>query len=320
MVMATPFLVSLRQYVEGEIWGIGKPSAIHLYNGLRLFDRFLPYDGSNGIAFLDLIADVRRADFQRGVALPHSFRSAFLLSLGYVKERIGYGRNVRSFLLNRIVREAPGGLVPTVEHYLRILDYLDVARQTETPTLKVTDGEDFLFDSHSHQMEPGYVVFIAGAQYGPSKRWPDAHFSALADLLIEKFHTTIVLLPGKGEEPIARRIREGARLKDRVQVKNLDIREMKVCISRASLVISNDTGPRHIAVALGVPTVVILGPMDDRYTVYPNNYTYSISKELPCRPCNKKQCDRNHECLKAISPEEVMRKAEEVLHGAEEVL
>jgi heptosyltransferase-2 len=245
--------------------------------------------------------------------LPHSFRSALLLFLGKIKQRIGYGMNGRSLLLNKIVYPSQRDLVPTVEHYLRILDSLEISRFIGTPALKVTEAEDLLFDTYYHDIEKGFIAFIAGAQYGPSKRWPDSHFSVLADLLIEKFDVPVFIFPGKDEEDIARSIRDGAKHQERVSIKNLDIRELKTALARAALVVSNDTGPRHIAAALAVPTIVILGPMDDRYTLYPSSNTYCISNDLPCRPCNKKTCDHDHECLQGIKPEVILKKAEEVL-------
>jgi len=91
------------------------------------------------------------------------------------------------------------------------------------------------------------------------------------------------------------------------------VRDLKVCISRASFVVSNDTGPRHLSAALSIPTVVLLGPMDDRYTSYPSPCTHQMLKDVPCRPCNKKSCDREHECLAQVTPEEVFAKVEEII-------
>jgi len=312
--MATPFLLSLRQGLQGEeIWAVGKPAAMHLYNGLGLFNRFIPYDGRSFMAFLDLVSNVRRCRFHRGVLLPHSFRSALLLFLGQVTERWGYDRNGRGIMLTGIVGEAKERPEPTVRHYLRIGEAMVLNGDLETPVLRVTEDEERKFDDRFVDVGRDYVVFIIGAQYGPSKRWPDTYFSELADLIAARFSVPVYLLPGKGEEGIARHIRDTARHKDSIRILDMDVKEMKVCLARASLVVSNDTGPRHIAAALAVPTIVILGPMDDRYTVYPSSFTYSISKDIACRPCNRKRCDRDHQCLKGIRPEEVLRKAEEVL-------
>lgn len=313
--MATPFLYSLRQsYAEGDIWGIGKPSAMHLYNGLNLFNRFIPYDGKSVVGFLDHVNNLKSLFFERGIVLPHSFRSALLLFLGCVKERIGYARNKRGFMLTQTVNETPGGPECTVEHYLRVLEALDFKRSIETPVLQVTDDEERKFDERFMDIGRDHVALIVGAQYGPSKRWPDKYFSRLADMLIEKLHVEVYLLPGKGEEEIAMRVQEGVRHKDRVRVSLMDVRELKVCLARASAVVSNDTGPRHISAALSIPTVAILGPMDERYTAYPNRFTRIVKKDIPCRPCNKRRCDRNHECVTGISPEEVFQRVEEVLN------
>jgi heptosyltransferase II len=313
MVMATPMLQALRASFDGEIWATGKPSAMHLYNGLDLFNRFIPYAGQGVVPFLDTVTHVKRLSFETGVVLPHSFRSALLLFLGSVRTRIGYGRNNRGFMLTETIPDEAEGPEPTVAHYLRLLEALGAERGIETPVLKVTEDEERRFDEHFMDVAGDYVVFIVGAQYGPSKRWPDGHFAALADLLIERFSTRVYLVPGKGEEEIARRVREGVRHKESVEVKDMDVRDLKVCLSRASLVVGNDTGPRHISAALSVPTIVILGPMDERYTVYPSGHTYSMAKDLPCRPCNRRRCDKDHECLKGVTPEEVLRKAEEVI-------
>lgn len=314
MVMATPLLLSLRHAMpDEELWALGKPAAMHLYNGLDLFDRFIPYDGKSVMGFLNLVSSVQSCRFDKGIVLPHSFRSALLFFLGRVRERLGYGRNRRGMMLTGIVGEVPGGPEPTVEHYLRLGEAMMVKRITETPLLRVTEDEERRFDERFADVGRGHIVFIVGAQYGPSKRWPDTYFSELADLLIVRFSVPVYLLPGKGEEGIARRIRDGSQHKEHVRVKDMDVKEMKVCLERSSLVVSNDTGPRHISAALSVPTIVILGPMDDRYTAYPSSTTYCMSKDIPCRPCNEKRCDRDHQCLKGIRPEEVLSKAEEVL-------
>jgi heptosyltransferase-2 len=314
MVMAVPFLESLRASLTGELWGIGKTSAMHIYHGLGLFDRYLPYDRKGMMPFLDAVNALRGTRFDRGVTLPHSFRSALLLALARVEERIGYARNKRGFMLTRRVAEAPD-LLATVEHYLRIIDAMGGERKAASPILAVTADEDERFDRAHTEIRRPYVAFIAGAQYGPSKRWPDRHFSELADMIVNNFDVEVYILPGRNEEKLAGAIRAGAARKDRVQVKSLDIRDLKVCLSRASAVVSNDTGPRHISSALSIPTVVLLGPMDERYTRYPSPGTQQVTMDIPCRPCNKKTCDRDHECLKGITPKEIYMKVENILNG-----
>jgi heptosyltransferase-2 len=180
--------------------------------------------------------------------------------------------------------------------------------------LSVTEDEERKFDEKHTDIQRGFVAFIVGAQYGSSKRWPDSHFSELADLITSRLQKRVYILPGgKAEESIAEKVRQGTTNKDDVEVMDLDMRDLKVCLSRASLVVTNDTGPRHISVALSRPTVVLIGPMDERYTVYPAASSVTITKDVPCRPCNKKRCDGDHACMKGIMPAEVFDKIEGML-------
>jgi heptosyltransferase-2 len=317
MVMAIPFLNSLRASIDGELWGIGKTSAIHIYNGLNIFDRFMPLDSKGVIPLLDIITLLKDIDFETGIALPHSFRAALLFYLAHIDERIGYPRNKRGFMLTQHVAEGDT-LEPTVEHYLKIIDVLRGRRLPDTPVLCVTEDEEQRFDRNNTDINKPYAVFITGAQYGPSKCWPPGHFAELADKIAKAYGMKIYILPGRGEEKLAREIYNGTAAKEFIEIKSMDVRDLKVCLSKAAVVVSNDTGPRHISAALNVPTVVLLGPMDERYTRYPNNYTYQICKDIPCRPCNNKKCDKNHECLKGISPEEVFLKFEEIIESRQQ--
>jgi heptosyltransferase II len=314
MVMAVPFLKSLRATLDGELWGIGKNSTMQVYNGLDLFDRFIPYNNRGLVPFLDTVSLLKNTPFDRAIMLPHSFRAALLFYTAGVKERIGYARNGRGFMLTGPVPEGRD-LEPTLEHYLGIADFMGANRVIDRPVLTATPEEEQRFDEKFMDINRPYAVFIAGAQYGPSKRWPEAHFSALADMIADRLGMNVYVLPGKGEEKLAGTISDNACNKEKIHVKSLDIRELKVCLSRASVVISNDTGPRHIAVALSVPTVVLLGPMDEKYTRYPSLFTHVMYKDLPCRPCNKKSCDLDHACLKGVRPEDVYTKVEEILNG-----
>jgi heptosyltransferase-2 len=308
MVMATPFLHALRAGSYDEIWAVGKTSAIHLYNGLNLFDRLISIDDKGIVVFLDRTSALKKVNFKRAIALPHSFRSAFLFYNLRIKERIGYARNKRGFMLTRKIEEKGDGPEPTVEHYLKIIDALAVNRSLDAPILLVTDDENEKFDDKFADIKKPYAVFIVGAQYGPSKCWPHEHFSELADKIIEKYGMKIYMLPGKNEEKLATKVLEGAKHRDSIEIKSMNVRDLKVCLSRASFVVSNDTGPRHISAALSVPTIVLLGPMDDRYTVYPSSFSHTIwRKDMLCRPCNKKACDKGHECLAEILPDEVLK-------------
>ncbi|MCX7857840.1 MAG: glycosyltransferase family 9 protein [Deltaproteobacteria bacterium] len=313
MVMAVPFLFSIRMGTKEEIWFCGKSKAIHLYNGLNLFDRFLPIEGKNVTDFYEAVTFLRKKNFKNGVILPHSFRAALLFFVGKVKERIGYEKNLRGILLSKKLK-LKDEVEPTVEHYLRIADYLKIDRVTDTPILAVTEDEEMSFFESHDDIKPPYGVFTVGARYGPSKCWPEEYYAKLADMITKGLGLKIYILPDKDEEQKAKRIKDLCQYKENVEIRYLNLRDLKVCISQASFLVSNDTGPRHIGSALGIPTLVLLGPMDERYTRYPSSSTFVFNARVPCSPCNKRVCDRGHECMKKIQSEVVFEKIMEILN------
>ena len=304
MVMAVPFLYALRKGLRDELWVIGKESAVHLYNGLDLFDRFVPV-GKGGLSFfIDAGNQLRKMNFARAIAMPHSFRSALFFCNLRVREIIGYARNRRGFILSRKIEENPG-IEPTVQHYLKISDALGVPRAIDAPVLAITPDEENRFDQEFAHVARPFAVMVVGAQYGPSKCWPAGYFSELADSMIEKYDLNVYMLPGRDERAIADRVYAGIQRKDRAGILSMNIRDMKVCLSRADVVVGNDTGPRHVSAALSVPTIVFAGPMDEEYTAYSSPSTRILSKDMPCRPCNRKKCEKGHECMTEIKPQEV---------------
>ena len=89
--------------------------------------------------------------------------------------------------------------------------------------------------------------------------------------------------------------------------------EAKALLERADLVITTDTGPRHMAVAVGTPTVVLMGPTDPRYTNSHLGPTIVLRRDVPCGPCHLKVCPLDHACMRRITPDDVMAAGHELL-------
>jgi heptosyltransferase-2 len=153
-----------------------------------------------------------------------------------------------------------------------------------------------------------------GASFGSSKCWPAEHFAELAELFESQLDARIILFCGPGEENIAQAIigRSRAKIIDTRQDR-IDLELLKPLVQRCNLLITNDTGPRHYAVAFDVPVVVIIGPTDPRYTNSNLEHTIVLRKELLCSPCHKKVCPSRHECMTSILPGEVFAAAEKLL-------
>lgn len=313
MVMAVPFLMALREQKK-EVIFLGKSKAVHLYHGLGLFDRFIPLDGNRPI--LSVAMELKKDKYELGIVLPHSLRSALTLYLGGVKDRIGYSGNLRSpFLTFRLKRERRP--FPTVEHYLRIGDFLGLRRLIDYPVLKVTDDEEESFFSRFGELREPYCVFCVGASYGPSKIWPHEYFSELAKMIVKSLGIRIYIPVGEEDYKRAFFIRDASGEKDAVNVSFMNVRDLKVLISKALFLVTNDTGPRHIGSSLGIHTFVLVGPMDETYTAYPSENTHLLKVDVECRPCNRKICVKEHECLRGITPYTVFESIQGVLGNEE---
>ena len=144
-----------------------------------------------------------------------------------------------------------------------------------------------------------------GSTYGPAKRWLPERFAGVGKRLVNE-HKARILLFGQGEEKhlsdfIAGRIGENClNLAGKTTLARL-----AALLERCDLLLTNDTGPMHIAAALGVPVVAVFGPTDPRTTAPAGEKHIIVRKPVACSPCLKRKCPTDHQCMKAISVEDV---------------
>jgi heptosyltransferase-2 len=322
--MATPAIRALRQAHPGaRIVLAGRPGIEDLIRGLPSVDRFLPDSGRGLRSLVSYTKRLREACFDWVVLLPDSVRAATGPFLARIRVRVGYARDaLRRNLLTHALEppQVDGRRVPIsmIDRYLRITRALGcpdaglemdlvvdpgARSQIETRLSKegVTDGQELL-------------VVTPGASFGESKLWPAHYFAEACDRLGRERGFWTVVAPGPGEEPIAREIAE--RMGSRVA--NLSdppttLAELAALVERARLLITNDTGPRHIAVALGCPVVSILGPTDPRHTEHLLERQRVLREPVDCSPCHHKICPIDHRCMTRLLPERVVNAALELV-------
>ncbi len=153
-----------------------------------------------------------------------------------------------------------------------------------------------------------------GAKFGSSKCWPPEYFARLAELMSELWNCKLLLFIGPGEETIGNTIVEQSTAKIiNTGPDKVDLALLKPLIHRCRLLFSNDTGPRHYAVAFNIPVVVIMGPTDPRYTQANLEKTIVLRRESECSPCHLKECTLDHSCMTEISPEAVLQAGKQLL-------
>jgi heptosyltransferase-2 len=144
--------------------------------------------------------------------------------------------------------------------------------------------------------------------------WPAEHFARACDRITRELALIPVLAPGPGEIGIAEAI--AAQMKERAAVLIEDqprLEDLKALIARSALVLTNDTGPRHIAVALRRPAVVLIGPTNPAHTALHLERQRVLRRDLPCSPCQLKICPIDHRCMTGLHPDRVVEAARDLL-------
>ena len=158
------------------------------------------------------------------------------------------------------------------------------------------------------------VVMIPGATFGSSKCWKDSSFAEVADALISEYRARVFIVPGPGEADIAQSIRNKMKHPPVDMGRGiLPLDRLMALIRRSSLLITNDTGPRHFGVAFNKPIIVLMGPTDPRYTDYGLDKTVILHGDADCAPCHLKTCPIDHRCMTLITPQKVLTAAREMI-------
>lgn len=323
--MATPVFECLRQGLpQTRIVGVIKRGAQGIVKDSPWFDALVDGNDKTWADFCRMREQIRAQAPDAAILLTNSLRSALTMRLSGVPQVYGYRRQGRGVLLTGGPTASRNGTIapiPMGRYYLEICRWLglDVPAQLR-PALFIgaelrRRGEALL--ARYGVEEKDFVIGLTpGASFGSSKCWPAEYFAETAELCQDRFGAKVILFCGPGEEAIAQAIlgQTKARIID-ARTGGFDLEVLKPLVKRCNLFITNDTGPRHYAVAFEVPIVVLMGPTDPRYTDDNTERTIVVRKELDCSPCHKKICRRQHECMREIRPAEVLAAAEQLLSG-----
>jgi heptosyltransferase-2 len=268
--MATPALRALRETHGEATIVLEAPSRLApLYAGLDSFDHFLPAPGGlrEGI---ERVRELRRSEFDSAVLLPDSPRAALAAFLARTPRRIGCTRHpLQRLLLTQAIspprEEGRTQPIPMVDRYLSIVAELgcDARRREVELALDPSAAErvSLRLAENGIAAGSGYFVVSPGASFGSSKLWPAGHFATACDAISHHHSPTAVLAPGPDDVVESHRVASamGERCVQLIRPE-IDLADLKALIAGSQLVLSNDTGPRHIAVALDRPVIVLMGP------------------------------------------------------------
>lgn len=327
IVMATPHFEALRNnFPNAHISALIRPYARGIVAHSPWFDRIVDCDDKSLRGISRIRQALRDPMPDAGILFPNTTHSFITFKLTGIEKVFGYRRNLRRFFLTDgpipILEGGKYKPLPMQDYYSELLRHLGLELpEGLKPSLHLDSsleswGENQL---QRYEIEPNdtLIGLNPGASFGSSKCWPIAYFARLAELLQQEWQCKLILLVGPGEEGIAARIVEQsqARIIDTAADK-IDLDQLKPLVRRCNLLITNDTGPRHYAVAFDVPNIVLMGPTNRAWTDSNLERTTIMRKDLPCSPCHKKVCPYDHHaCMNDITPEMVFETAQTRLGG-----
>ena len=328
VVMATPaFRAIRRHFSSSQVTVVIRESVAPVLRGAPWFDRCIVTRRSGrwrAAEFLRCVAAIRGARCEVAFALPNSFSSALMLRLAGVPHRVGYARGGRRFMLTRALeRPSLGGrLQPTymADYYLALCEAAGVqadGTHTELPFAgQDIEAADAILARAGLDLARPLALLHPGAAFGPSKLWSERNFATLAGMLQEEFGVQTACVGAPAEGPIVRRIARagGARVFDLTGC-GIDLHLLKCVVARSMLLVTTDSGPRHYGVALGVPTVCLMGPTHPGYSTSGRPCDHVVRVDVECGPCQRKVCNLDHRCMELLTPSMVMATCTEALRA-----
>jgi len=344
-VMTTPALLRLRErFPAAQITLLCHEKLLGLWTGHPALDHVRTFGDADSP--LKTAGRLRESRYDLAVVLPNSVRSALEPFLARIPRRLGGGSGPRRFLLTDAVppdpsvvhmrkrREAeirrlidgPKAGRPAIpeyshqlHHYLRIVAATGASSAPLPPRLAVGAEEQRAASLDVNPGGPGQPVvgLNAGAEYGPAKRWPVERFAEAANRLHAATGCRFLVFGGPADVVIAGQLSQRITPAPvSVLAGRTTLRQLMARLACCDVLVTNDTGPMHVAAALGVPVVVPFGSTSPELTGpgVPGDPRHALLRgDAACAPCFLRQCPVDFRCMQGVTVDAVVAAAERAL-------
>jgi len=279
------------------------------------------------------LKQLREEHFDLSLDFSLNAQYGFFSLFAGIKERAGYDYKKRQRFLTKRIELLGFSEKHIVDYYLGLLGFLDLNIDSKYRHLELylekedTRKADEILSKEDISENDLLVAAITGAgrSWGRDaylKHWPPEKFAKLADKIVENYQAKIIIMGDFSEEEITRKILDKMRYPAVNLCGKTNLRELAALINKMSLVVTNDGGPLHMAVALDKKTLSFFGPVDPKvYGPYPADRSQHIvlRKNLECSPCYRNfrltPCMLNRQCLETITVEEALEAVDGLLKG-----
>jgi heptosyltransferase II len=324
LVMATPILTDLRNtWPEAKITALCQGALGAVIQEDPHIDQVVSFKRPSRWlqrqALKEIIHPLRQGGYDLGILLTNSLSSAWWFWQGNVKNRVGYAAHWRSWLLDFPVPfPEKGHSQHLVTTYKMLLEPLGIPVSPTSPRLFFTSGElqaaRALLVEHGVEPSELLIGINPGAAYGSAKCWLPDRFKQLSQHLLDYPNLKILFFGDKAGAPL---VQEICHKLPPNRVINLaaktSLRQLMALIQTCNLFLTNDSGPMHVASALGVPLIALFGSTSDQ-TTGPYNGGRVIHKHVPCSPCYRRECPIDFRCMTRIEVGEVYQEIQNLIN------
>ena len=327
VILSTPVVRALRCAVpEGYLGMMVRPEHRELVEGNPELDAVILYDKNGSekswLGSLRFARRLRDHRFDTAIIL-HSTNRVILVSwLAGIRRRIGYARRLPWLLTDPVPYVKKQGDRNELEYNLELLRRIGLDpsagsardRQPFVPTTAAQEAKTAAFMKSNGLGDSAPVVVLHPGASCRSKRWPARHFAAVGDFLSGRHGAKVVVISGPGEEREGRAVVAAMRSRPVAALGTMSLGETACLLKKARCLISNDSGPVHLACAVGTPAVSIFGRWGGGLS--PARWgptspgSVALHHDVGCRPCLAHDCTIGFVCLEAVTEEEVIAAAE----------
>jgi heptosyltransferase-2 len=334
--MATPALRALRRrYPSAAVIGVGRPFLRELLAGTAWLDELIEFEPRGrdrqrrGLPFFKRL---RAARLDTALLFSNSFRTAMWAWASGARQRIGYVRYGRGPLLTTRLfqkREPFSGRwwhgsrwqpSPVLDDFLALAYALDCPVESPRLELTTTAADERAVADAWQRLGLGagrpIVALNSSGAFGAAKLWPLEYFVALARSIVQSLTHDVLVICGPQERELARTITAKSASPRVVSLADepLGLGLTKAALRRCRLLVTTDSGPRHLAAALNVPTVSLFGPTHRAWSENYHPRAIDLQRSVPCGPCQQRVCPLgHHRCMRELTVAEVLGAVEQLL-------
>jgi heptosyltransferase-2 len=329
-VISIPAMREIRRlFPAAHISLLVRPWVRDIYSAVEFVDETLEYDAlgihRGWAGFRRLIADLKRRQFDCAILLQNAFEAALIAWCVRIPRRIGYARDGRSLLLTDPCKiDAAVSQVHQAYYYLGILSGVGLLERrlwerdyALAVNIGIRDGDRNAAREmlRSGGVRPGQIVvgINPGAFYGDAKRWFSSRYAEVADALAEQYQARIVLFGAVTDLPVVQEVAADMKHSPLILAGKTTLGQFMGLIKECTLLITNDSGPMHLAAALDVPQLALFGSTSDIATGPISPVASVIKHPVECNPCFLRKCPTDFRCMKAISVAQVVEAAQKKL-------